>query len=61
MESWSVVVANASIIALLLMIWWSMRGAPAGDQRRMRQVILGVAGLVIAVGVLAAAWTLTRP
>jgi hypothetical protein len=60
-EPWSYVVANASMIALLVMIGWSMRRAPASDQRRMRQVILGVLGLGIAVGILAAVWTFTRP
>jgi hypothetical protein len=49
------------VIALLAVLGFRARQGTTEDQRRLGSVLLGVAVLVIAVGVGAFLWTLTRP
>jgi hypothetical protein len=60
-ESWSSLVASASVIALLAVLGLRARQGTTGDQRRLASVLLAVAVLMIFVGVAAFLWTLTRP
>ncbi len=61
MDLTSSVVASASVVALLLVVGWTAMRAPMEDQRHVWRVLLGAAALVVAVGVIAFVWTLTRP
>jgi len=60
-DSWSTVLASASVIALLVAVGLRARQGTFDDRRRARTVLLGVAALVVGVGVIAFIWTLTRP
>jgi hypothetical protein len=53
--------ASASVIALLVAVGLRARQGTFDDRRRARTVLLGVAALVVGVGVIAFIWTLTRP
>ena len=61
MDPWSAVVANASLLALLVVLGVRARQGTAADQRRLGTWLLGAAAVVAVVGVIAFLWTLTRP
>ena len=61
MERWSAVVATASLIALLVALGVRARQGTVADQARFGMWLLGAAGLVILVGLIAFVWTLIRP
>lgn len=60
-DPWSSLLANASVIALLVVLGMLARQGSAADQRRLGNVLLGAAALVVAVAIVAFVWTLTRP
>jgi hypothetical protein len=60
-DSWSTVVAGASVIALLVALGVRARHGPVEDRPRFGTLLLGAAAIVLVVGVIAFVWTLTRP
>ncbi|HEX5825316.1 MAG TPA: hypothetical protein VFY18_12740 [Candidatus Limnocylindrales bacterium] len=61
MDSWSSVVASASVVALLVVLGVRARQGTIEDQQRLGTMLLGAAALVVAVGVIAFVWTFARP
>ena len=55
------VVASASLIALLVVLGVQARQGTVREQRSLATVLLGAAALIVLVGVVAFVWTLTRP
>jgi multisubunit Na+/H+ antiporter MnhB subunit len=69
---WPGVIANASIVALLLVVGWRAMRARTDDQRRMppipfddprqaQRLLLRAAGLAMVVATIAIVWTLIQP
>jgi formate-dependent nitrite reductase membrane component NrfD len=54
-------VAIASLAALLIVLGARARQGNAADQRQLRTGLVGAAVIVVVVGLVAFAWTLTRP
>jgi len=60
-DPWSATVAIASLVALLIVLGARARQGTVADQRRLRTGLVGAAVIVVVVGLVAFAWTLTRP